>query len=296
MSHIGVVTVTYQSGDVLKPFLRCFAHQVECHATLFVVDNDSRDETREILTRADRSCTSVILNDANLGVAEGNNQGIRAALDDGCSHVLLINNDVEFPPTLFRDMLDSMQRNQAQALTPRIVHHDEPDVDWFIGGRFQYAWGPDARHVEPTDPAERQHARAIGYAPTCCMLVEASVFARVGLMDPAYFVYWDDTDFCLRMQREGQRLVCDPAISMSHKVSSLTGGVSSDFFIRHHHRNQVYFVRKHFGPVVLVYTLGASVLKAMLRVPMRGDTLRQFGLRLRSMGEGLRMPVLPSGR
>ena len=296
MSRIGVVTVTYQSGKVLEPFLACCAQQEGVAWKLYVVDNASKDATHDILSRHAVPWMQVVLNAQNLGVAEGNNQGIRAALEDGCSHVLLINNDVEFPPSLFRDMLASLQRHQAQALTPRIVYHDEPHVDWFNGGRFQYAWGPDARHVEPTDPAQRQQVRAIGYAPTCCMLVEASVFARVGLMDPAYFVYWDDTDFCLRMLRAGQRLVCDPGISMSHKVSSLTGGLSSDFFIRHHHRNQVYYVRKHFGLGVLAYTLAASVLKAMLRVPLRGDNLRQFGLRLRSMGEGLRMPVLQRGR
>lgn len=296
MSRIGVVTVTYQSGSVLQPFLECCAQQAGVDWTLYVIDNASRDATREILAREAHPQMRVVLNSENLGVAEGNNQGIRAALADGCTHVLLINNDVEFPPTLFQDMLASLEQHQAHALTPRITYHDEQHRDWFNGGRFQYAWGPDARHVEPADPAERQKVRTIGYAPTCCMLVEAEVFARIGMMDPAYFVYWDDTDFCLRMQRAGLRLVCDPGLSMSHKVSSLTGGLSSDFFIRHHHRNQVYYVRKHFGSGVLAYTLAASVLKAVLRVPLRGDTLRQFRLRLRSMADGLRMPLQAGGR
>lgn len=289
--RIGVVTVTYHSGEVLQPFLDCCAQQSGVPWKLFVVDNASRDSTRAILAREPRPWMKVILNDGNLGVAEGNNQGIRAALAQGCTDVLLINNDVEFPPTLFHDMLVALEHHGADALTPRITYHDEPDQDWFNGGRFRYAWGPDARHDEPGDPAERNRPRVIEYAPTCCMLVRGRVFTSVGLMDPAYFVYWDDTDFCLRMLRAGHPLVCDPALSMSHKVSSLTGGLSSDFFIRHHHRNQLYYVRKHFGIWVLGYTLAASVIKAALRVPMRGDTARQFWLRLRSMGEGLRMPM-----
>jgi GT2 family glycosyltransferase len=169
------------------------------------------------------------------------------------------------------------------------VYHDQPDNDWFVAGNFKYFWGPDARH-EPM-PSSRRDAYPIAYAPTCCMIVRDSVFARIGMMDAAYFVYWDDTDFCLRMQRADLRLMCDAGLSMSHKVSSLTGGTMSDFFIRYHHRNQVYYVRKHFGPVVLAYTLLMSILKAAIRVPLRGDTLRQFGLRLRSMGEGLKLPV-----
>jgi len=291
MNRIGVVTVTFQSGKVLQPFLDCCAQQSGCDWTLFVVDNASRDATRPILAEAAQPWMEVILNDANLGVAEGNNQGIRAAWAQGCSHVLLINNDVEFPPTLFRDLLESLTRHGSQAVSPRITYHDEPERDWFNGGRFRYAWGPDARHVDPQEPSQRSEARAIEYAPTCCMLVEARVFDTIGLMDPAYFVYWDDTDFCLRLQRQGLKLVCDASLCMTHKVSSLTGGLDSDFFIQHHHRNQVYYVRKHFGAWVLAYTLLASVLKAILRVPMRGDSLRQFALRLRSMGEGLRMSM-----
>lgn len=293
MSRLGVVTVTYNSGSVLEPFLDCCASQRGQEQLLVVIDNASRDATREILARRGTPEMRIVLNEANLGVAEGNNQGIRIALEAGCDRVLLINNDTEFGPTLFADLARALTACGGDALTPRIVYHDRPDLDWFSGGGFRYFWGPDARHDEPSGVpgVGRAAPRRIGYAPTCCMIVERRVFDRIGLMDERYFVYWDDTDFCLRMQRAGLALFCDPSISMSHKVSSLTGGTMSDFFIRYHHRNQVYYVRKHFGPLVLAYTLMMSTLKAAIRVPLRGDSLRQFRLRIRSMGEGLSLPI-----
>ena len=289
MSRLGVVTVTYNSGSVLAPFLACCARQQGVDFVLVVVDNASKDQTRALLERTDRTRMQVLLNEANLGVAEGNNQGIEIALAHGCDRILLLNNDTEFGPTLFADLTRSLEANGCDALTPRIVFHDDPASNWFVAGEFKYVWGPDARHETMATP--RSVAYAISYAPTCCMIVRDSVFAHIGLMDAAYFVYWDDTDFCLRMQRAGLRLMCDTSLSMSHKVSSLTGGTTSDFFIRYHHRNQVYYVRKHFGLVVLAYTLLMSILKAAIRVPLRGDTLRQFGLRLRSMVEGFSLPV-----
>ena len=81
--RIGVVTVTYHSGEVLQPFLDCCAQQSGVPWKLFVVDNASRDSTRAILAREPRPWMEVILNDGNLGVAEGNNQGIKAALAQG---------------------------------------------------------------------------------------------------------------------------------------------------------------------------------------------------------------------
>ena len=228
-----------------------------------------------------------------MAVAEGNNQGIEAALAAGCDRVLLINNDVEFGPDLFGSLLSSMAAHGADALTPDIRYHDKPDEVWYRAGKFKYFWGPDARHVETVSSRSGGVYRT-DYAPTCCMLIRRDVFERVGMMDERYFVYWDDTDFCYRMYKGGLKLMCDSQITMTHKVSSLTGGVQSDFFIRFHHRNQIYYVRKHFGPAVLAYTLLMSVVKAVLRVLVGRDNLRQLRLRLHSMGQGFRVS-LPTG-
>lgn len=290
MSKLGVVTVTYNSGRVLEPFLDCCEAERDCDWLLFVVDNDSRDRTREILQRRAFPRMRVILNADNLGVAEGNNQGIEAALAAGCERVLLINNDVEFGPDLFRSLLSSLDAHGASALTPQIRYHDEPQQVWYRAGRFKYFWGPDARHVE-TESSRAGGVYRTEYAPTCCMLIRREVFARIGTMDERYFVYWDDTDFCYRMLKAGLPLLCDSGITMTHKVSSLTGGVQSDFFIKYHHRNQIYYVRKHFGPAVLAYTLVMSVVKAVLRVLVGRDSLRQLRLRLRSMAAGFRVSM-----
>jgi GT2 family glycosyltransferase len=293
MSMMGVVTVTFNSGKVLDAFLDCCSMQTSTNWRLIVVDNASTDLTREILDRRLSAWMSCVKNADNRGVAEGNNQGIEAALAAGCDRVLLINNDVEFLPTLFADLDAAMTTNRSDALVPRIVYHDNPTVNWFVGGHFEWFWGPDARHDIDRygGELETKGVRRIQYAPTCCMLVNGTVFATIGLMDKRYFVYWDDTDFCYRMHLAGLELDCDLGIIMSHKVSSLTGGVTSDFFIRYHHRNQIYYVRKHFGTPVFVYTVVMSTLKAVLRVLLRGDTVRQLRLRMRSMGEGMRIPV-----
>jgi len=293
MSRVGVVTVTYNSGKVLGAFLDCCERQQRGNWLLIVVDNASADTTREILRRRLSGNMHVIANDSNRGVAEGNNQGIGLARNLGCDRVLLINNDVEFSSLLFAELDSTMNRSSCDALVPRIVFHDQPSIDWFVGGHFEWLWGPDARHdrhISKPDP-EIVGVRHIDYAPTCCMLVKCSVFDAIGLMDERYFVYWDDTDFCYRMHKAGITLLIDANIVMSHKVSSLTGGVSTDFFLRYHHRNQIYYVRKHFGHLVLAYTLIMSILKAALRVLVRGDSFRQFVLRLRSMNEGLHLPL-----
>jgi GT2 family glycosyltransferase len=290
MKKLGVVTVTYYSGKVLEAFLQCCESQSGDDWVLFVIDNDSRDDTREILERRSMDWLHVVLNEVNVGVAEGNNQGIRAAIAAGCDEVLLINNDVEFGPDLFAQLRDSLVRNGAHAVTPVIRYHDDPGRNWYSAGEFKYAWGVDARHVlPPSGPSGVAYLTQ--YAPTCCMIVRSDVFGRIGLMDEKFFVYWDDTDFCYRLLTAGLSLYVDPSINMTHKVSSLTGGISSDFFIRFHHRNQMYYVRKHYGIAMLVYTLLMTILKSALKVAVGKDSFRQFGLRMQSIVSGFSVEV-----
>ena len=86
------------------------------------------------------------------------------------------------------------------------------------------------------------------------MLIEASVFQQLGLMDNRYFVYYDDTDFMLRALRANKRLYYLPSVSVRHKVSSLTGGNESDFVVRYTARNRAYFWRKHLGlPIAFLF-------------------------------------------
>jgi hypothetical protein len=66
-------------------------------------------------------------------------------------------------------------------------------------------------------------------------------------MDPQYFVYYDDTDFCRRMNDGDVELVYDPTVSFKHYVGGSSGGDLSPFFLRISTRNKFIYIRKHYG-------------------------------------------------
>ena len=73
--RIGVVTVTYNSEQVLQEFLDSLAVQTYRNFVLYVVDNASKDLTLKILRQRTDMAVVTIANPSNVGVAEGNNQG-----------------------------------------------------------------------------------------------------------------------------------------------------------------------------------------------------------------------------
>src|SRR5579859_64137 len=244
--RVGVVTVTYNSAGVIEPFLRCVMAQTYRDFILYVVDNASTDETLQRLGPRDPRI-SVISNTANLGVAEGNNQGIRAALHSGCAYVLLVNNDTEFDKTLLEKLLAGIHDHGCDMATPKMVYFDEPTRIWAAGGVFLPSLANRSEHIglDQIDVGQFDLPCRVQYTPTCCLLVHRRVFDRIGLMDPAYFVYVDDSDFLFRADRAGCQLYYLPGAKLLHKVGRLTGGVQSPFAIRFSTRNKVYFIQKH---------------------------------------------------
>lgn len=291
-SRIGVVTVTYNSGSVLAPFLQCAFQQTHSEFILFAVDNASQDNTLHLLQECNDERLRVIGNLDNRGVAAANNQGIRAALEAGCQTVLLINNDTEFPEDLFARLYIALDENQYDMTTGKMLYFDPSDLIWCAGGWLNRKRFFGALHygMGEKDVGQYNEARRVTYAPTCCLLVRRSVFDRVGMMDSKYFVYSDDVDFLYRCLQQNLSLWYIPDAKLYHKVSSLTGGDDSEFAIRYMTRNRMYFLRKHL-PMwkTLLWGVHFMAFTAPKHLLLGHDSIRIWRLRCTSVLEGLRM-------
>lgn len=285
---IGVVTVTYNSEEVLPEFLASLFAQTHCDWILYAVDNASRDRSIELLRQQGDPRVQVIPNSENVGVAEGNNIGIRAALSDGCGTVLLLNNDVVFPPEMLEHLFSGMKSFGCDMITPKMMYHNEPDRIWCAGGRFNRAKGYKTVHIGDgeLDRGQYNQSRRITYVPTCCVLIDSGVFATLGLMDARYFVYFDDTDFMYRALKQGLSLQYYPGTTLLHKVSRLTGGKSSSFTIRFFTRNRVYFLLKHFGIPISLPHLALLQVSFFARILLRREGIATFMVRQRAFREG----------
>lgn len=290
-SRIGVVTVTFNSGSVLSQFLNCALNQTHRDLLLFAVDNASKDNTLRLLKECDDERLRIIGNLDNLGVAEGNNQGIRAALEAGCSSVLLINNDTEFDTGLLSQLDEGLDKHRAEMICPKMMYFDEPERIWAAGGKFQPGLGYRTIHLgaDQIDVGQYNRVRAVTYVPTCCVLIKKEVFEKIGLMDERYFVYMDDVDFMYRAMRAGIKLMYLPEAKLLHKVGRLTGGEDSPFTTRYCTRNRVYFMLRHFGaifsaPIFILYQI--YYVGGLLGGRF---SLKVFCLKQRAVLDGIRM-------
>jgi GT2 family glycosyltransferase len=292
MPKIGLVTVLFKSDDVLPGFFKSIAKQTHKDYVLYLVDNSVNLTSDKIIGKclAENSITEYrhIKNTDNVGVAEGNNIGIRQALADNCTHIILLNNDIELEQDFVFSRMLSLCEKGEKIIIPKIFYYDTPKL-WMAGGTMN-KWRALGIHYGDgkADAPEYNVAKYITYAPTCFMMIESSVFKSIGLMDEKYFAYYDDTDFVFRALKAGYKMYYEPALTVLHKVSSSTGG-DSTFYVYYSNRNKIYFIRKNLRGVVkyfaILYTLFTRIFYYL-----RFDTAKRKKL-VQGLKDGFRIPL-----
>lgn len=288
---IGIVTVLYNSGPVLEDFFNSLEKQTYKDFRLYVIDNKSSDNSVEITKTLmkDVSFETVLFEEqTNWGVAKGNNIGIKKALKDGCSHVLLSNNDTLFDENTIKVLYDAIKEENASMVVPKIYFWNTDKRIWCAGGYFSWLLCTSMHYGDhKQDNGEYDERKIIKYCPTCYMLIRSDVFSRVGLMDEKYFVYTDDADFCWRATMAGkEKMIYIPTSVVYHKESYSTGGVYSDFGIRYISRNRVYFALKHYSFIHKIYYFIYIYIIHYLLSDIRKLPFRQQKLMFKSYREG----------
>lgn len=290
---IGLVTVLYKSNTVIEDFIKSLSRQTFKDFHLYIVDNNPYDTDyillQKLLDIYHLPATSIIKNEKNVGVAEANNQGIRASLAAGFTHTLLLNNDIEITQeTLLSEMVKFATLHNEQLLIPKILFHGSRRI-WMAGGKLLVNRGT-TDHVGglQLDNGDYDQPAYFNYAPTCFMLINNSVFDKIGLMDDRYFVYYDDTDFIFRAIKSGYRIYYLPKCEVFHKVSISTGGVDSHFTIHYMTRNRLFFVRKNYNGYAFFRALFYTFFD-ILRVARRYYDLGRWKVTLRAMVMGMFM-------
>lgn len=176
-----------------------------------VVDNDSHDGSLE-KAREHFSRAHFIKNSANVGFSQGNNVGIRYALEKFADFVLILNSDAFIETTtLTQLLLASTQNPSAGILSPLIL--DKNNAVWFAGGQIDWK-KMCAQHIRTTSTKNMPYTTE--YICGCAMFVKKEVFKEIGLFDERYFLYYEDTDFSYRAKKSNYDLLIVPQLKITH--------------------------------------------------------------------------------
>lgn len=195
---------------------------------VIVVDNGSTDNSLAAIS-AVYPDIFILENGSNLGFAEGNNRAIEYALDHDADAVVILNNDTIVDTNLLTAFNEAyITLPEAGILGAVSYYYDHPAIIWAAGG----LWDPtilDLRHIglgkteaylPSTQPFE------VEYVVGCAIFIHRNVIKKVGLMDPIYFLNFEENDWCRRAKKLGFTAYTVPNAKIWHKISSSFGGES----------------------------------------------------------------------
>jgi hypothetical protein len=183
---------------------------------IIVVDNGSTDDSVAQIRAAHPDIT-LLETGANLGYGEGNNIGMRYALVQNMAYVVLLNNDAFVRPDTLQLLVAAAEADPTIATTGgKVLYASAPHRIWAVG-----------RVVLPTesdtDDGGFDAPMDVTYIAGCCMVIRCEVLKRVGLLDPEFFIYFDEYDWCVRARNLGYRARYVPEAMLFHAVSTTIG-------------------------------------------------------------------------
>ena len=189
-----------------------------------------------------------IKNDKNYGFAEGNNIAIQYALKQlGPEYVLLLNNDTVVDEKFLDELIDvAVKKEKIGFVGPKIYYYTPNEISniiSFAGGYLNINnCQPHPRGVYELDNGQFDEEDNVDYLEGSCLLVKSELINDVGLLDPDYFTYWEETDWCLRGQVAGYDSVYAPRSSIYHKGRASDLGSNSIYYMI---KNRFLFTKKN---------------------------------------------------
>ncbi|PCN49289.1 dTDP-Rha--alpha-D-GlcNAc-pyrophosphate polyprenol alpha-3-L-rhamnosyltransferase [Curtobacterium sp. 'Ferrero'] len=274
--RVAVLTVTYNTGETIRPFLASIAGASSGPVAVVVADNGST-ELDALRAIGESYGATVVSSGGNRGYGGGIDAAL-AALDDVLPDVdpeflLVTNPDVVLAPGSIDELVRAADRlPSAGAFGPRILDEQGetypsarrlPSLRTGLGhAAFSRLWPGNPwsqRYWSTTQVVERE----AGWLSGACFLIRTSLFRELGGFDESYFMYFEDVDLGQRVGQSGSANVYVPSAVVTHTGAHSTSSNRRRMEIEHHRSAYRYLSRKYrawwLWPLRVVLRAGLSI-------------------------------------
>jgi len=308
---LSVVVVTYNSLDTIIQCLDSISDYAnESCLEIILVDNCSTDGTFDSIVRKFPSIIS-FQNATNRGFAAANNKGLRTSKG---RFLLLLNPDAFLIDEGIHDALDYIEKNKDVAILGCKITYPNGEIQTsnnafpnllteFIhtSGLARVFSNPKARKALGKHLGrilgrtineylrvywDSDQVRSVDWVTGACMLVRREALEEVGLLDEHFFMYYEDTDWCLRMTKKGWKIVYFPDMNVVHQVG---GGAKKVHPLSELERNRsrLHYYNKHTPMshrillrLLFICSILVQIVRSVFSPPKRRGFTQVFKLML----------------
>ncbi|WP_010239491.1 glycosyltransferase family 2 protein [Clostridium arbusti] len=242
---VSIVILNFNSFKDTKECLLSLQKLEYSNYEIIVVDNSSTDGSYEKLKK-EFNTYNIIKSNENLGYANGNNIGIKYALENKADYICVLNNDVIVEDDFLDKIIKVMEDDKDIGLAgPCICKYHDKNIIQAMGANINLYNGlTQGKYKNYKYSDIPQKDIQVDYLGGACFVCRREVFEKIGFIPENYFLFFEETEFCYKASRRGYKLLCVYESKIYHKGSSTISKYSglSYYFLN---RNRVVFIRRN---------------------------------------------------
>ncbi len=212
------VTFIIPSFNTRQLTLDCLKsiYQFEPDSQVIVVDNNSKDDS-VISIKQKFPQTKIIANNNNLGFAHANNLAIDLVKSE---YIILINSDTKLTMPISNQLISHFANSRIGATVPKLLNSDRTvqasifPLPTLIGAIKEF-WFHQPFAFSKYTPSVSAPT-SVEAAVMACMCISKAVFQKIGKLDQNYFMYFEDLEFCRRLNQNNYQIIYDPTVEVIH--------------------------------------------------------------------------------
>ncbi|NNE52960.1 MAG: glycosyltransferase family 2 protein [Sulfitobacter sp.] len=316
-----VIILNYRTPQMTLRAVEAALADLPKAGEIVLIDNASADGSAEVLLREiaahgwdEGGKVRFVQSPVNGGFGAGNNIGLKSAMSDGAApdYFYLLNSDAFPDPGCITTLLDHLENTPKAGMAGSHVRGDDglDHITAFrfpsIGGEFEGAAriGPISRifHKARVAPDLPHQAAQVDWVAGASVMMRARMLEEIGHFDETFFLYFEETDLCLRAARAGWDCWYLPRAGVVH-IGSVSTGMKEwrripSFWLE---SRQHYFVKNHgrlYAAAALTARLAGGALHR-LRCALTGRPVQDPPYLMRDLlrfGLGLTPGAVPAPR
>ena len=286
--RVAAVVVTYNRKALLRQCVDALKAQSHSLDKIIVVDNASADGTPAMVLEAYPEVELLELQE-NRGGAGGFHAGMKRATEQEADWIWVMDDDAEPKQDALEELFRPgvHQKDDTVAVTSlKVFPNSQPQFD-------QTGWyQPEKMKITPVDSSS-EAVTEIGYGSFVGLLIRQKTVIDVGLPDPKFFIWYDDVEYCQRLNNRGQiflvrnsKIIHHNAFGNSEEAGKPRGWRTQPFhkYWRSYyaHRNKLLIVRRHVnspwgrwrGYLMGLWKAARSAVKVIVLSDRKKDRLR----------------------
>ncbi len=256
---VGIIILNYNGWELTKQCIESILRHFKGPYRIYLVDNASSivmpEGYKDILHNHN---VKLIEGKMNRGYSAGNNLGIKAALKDGCSHILISNNDILFTQDILEELLNFFEQNKKAGIAaPKVMLKD--GVPQQVQLRCKLTLGGKYLNILRKTPLKFLSKRFVNdfyytgndkepikvyMVSGCCFMVSKECIRKIGYFDENTFLYEEENIMGCKMEREDFASYILPNITVLHLHGQSTEKMKAFSFVCMI-ESEIYYCRQY---------------------------------------------------